>query len=85
MGRGQLTSRECITRLRDATREYNRKNETSLTVKRLPRRGKGSHEIWAVYDGETIKARGGVTEKMGDTVRDAFILAFERVFGKDWF
>lgn len=85
MVRGSITGRECVSRLRDAVREHNRTKGTTWKVDRLPRRGKGSHEIWAVFEGETIKAQGGVTKKMGDTVRKNFITAFEILFGEGWF
>ena len=86
VGRGQITGRECVSRLRDAVREHNRARGTTWRVARLPRRGKGSHEIWAVLEGETVIAQAGVTTKMGDTVRGRFVAAFVTLFNdEDWF
>jgi hypothetical protein len=86
VGRGQITGRECASRLRDAVREHNQANGTSWRVAKLPRRGKGSHDIWAVFEGETVRAQAGVTMKMGDTVRNRFIAAFVTLFNDEgWF
>jgi len=58
------------------------------TVTQLPKRGKGSHTIWAVFDGEgTELGRVGLTGHpgaMSQTVTRSCEEALEPIFGKGW-
>jgi hypothetical protein len=51
-------------------------------------RGKGSHEVWALYDSQGFEAaRSTLTKHPGEmswTVTRAFETAFQQVLGEGW-
>lgn len=69
-----------------AMRKNARKNGWS--VAQLPKRGKGSHTIWAVLDADGVeKGRAALTGhagQMSQTVTRSNEAALEEIFGKGW-
>jgi hypothetical protein len=65
-------------------RDLNRTTGTSYTVVLLSGRGKGSHGLVTVMDGDKELGRAGTTSHMGDTVIANFERAFEHLFGEGW-
>ncbi|WP_222829379.1 hypothetical protein [Xylanimonas cellulosilytica] len=58
-----------------------------LHVEQLPKRGKGSHTIWVVLDGDREVGRIGLTGHAGQqsqTVTRSNEAALEGLFGKGW-
>jgi hypothetical protein len=86
--KGPKTARQALTQLRRAVRGKDLTVKQVVNPKTGKPRGKGSHEVWALYDKQgTEVARGGLTSHSGDmswTVTRAFEEAFEQVLGEGW-
>jgi hypothetical protein len=88
MVNGPRSADEAVRLLRKAVRTANR----AWTVAKVTgpggrARGKGSHMIWGVYDGDRLLAQGSVTTHPGDmswTVTKGFEADFEDLLGKGW-
>lgn len=65
-------------------RDLNRAKGTSYTVVLLSGRGKGSHGLVTVMDGDKELGRAATTSHMGDTVITNFERTFAHLFGEGW-
>ncbi len=85
--RNRLTlMRKTASDVLKAMRRHARRN--GWTVEQLPKRGKGSHAIWAVVD-ENGEGRGrigltGHSGEMSHTVTRSCEEALEPIFGEAW-
>lgn len=79
---GQRTARQVLQAARRAARGR------SMTVRQLPKRGKGSHTIWGVYDADGNElarlALTGHPGPMSPTVTRSVEAAGTAVFGEGW-
>ncbi len=87
MVKSPRTPRQALAGLRKAARRG------GFTVRQVVNpatgkpRGKGSHEVWALYDKQGVEvARGALTHhrEMSLTVSRSFEAAFEAVLGEGW-
>ncbi|MGH3446770.1 MAG: hypothetical protein ACRDQA_01995 [Nocardioidaceae bacterium] len=76
------TTKQALKMMRRHARRH------GCTIEKLPKRGKGSHTIWAVVDGEGNEVgRAGLTGHPGEmswTVTRSTEEALEHLFGKGW-
>ncbi len=67
MVKGPKSAEEAVRLLRKAARRANRAWSVGPVTGQGGRaRGKGSHVIWGLYDGDTMLAQGSVTTHPGD-------------------
>jgi hypothetical protein len=88
MVNGPKTARYALAQLRKAARSKGYTVSQVVDPKTGKPRGKGSHEVWALYDEEGNElARGGVTKHSGDMswkVTRTFEKAFEQLLAEGW-
>jgi len=89
MVRRPMMAAEAVHRLRRAVRTLDQgMSVRQLTDKRGRSRGKGSHEMWAVFDASGNElARGSVTRHPGEMswkVTRNFEADFEKLLGEGW-
>lgn len=79
---GQRSAKQVLKALRDQARRE------GYVVEKLPKRGKGSHTLWAVRDGNGVElgriALTGHAGAMSSTVTRSNEDALQHLFGKDW-
>lgn len=82
MVQGTRSAAQVLTAIRKHARRR------GYTVVQLPKRGKGSHTIWAVLDAKQVEiGRVGLTGHpgaMSQTVTRSNERALEPIFGKGW-
>ncbi|HUZ38373.1 MAG TPA: hypothetical protein VMV17_18775 [Streptosporangiaceae bacterium] len=88
MVKGPKSYRQVLALLRKAARDKGRVVEQVVDPKTGKPRGKGSHEVWALYDGEGRElARGALTRHTGEMswiVTRSVEEAFEAELGEGW-
>jgi hypothetical protein len=82
------SARQALALLRRAARDKGFTVEQIVNPATGKPRGKGSHEVWALYDGQgTEVARSALTKHPGEmswTVTRTFEEAFQGVLGEGW-
>jgi hypothetical protein len=82
------SARQALALLRKAARNRGLTVDQVVNPATGKPRGKGSHEVWALYDGQGAEiARGALTKHPGEmswAVTRSFEEAFQEVLGEGW-